>query len=126
MRAHRPLPPYGRRVTEALHGNFSRFYGTQASGRGAQIIIAVGSNSMAWPPRHLRTLAVAVPPGEDPAGFRWDWAAEHAPALIVPVPSAERTVVRQTAAALLRDGAEYAVGVLPDGWVRFERGRAVA
>lgn len=122
----RRLPPYGRQVLDRLAGDIREYYQSSPDGSRAQIFVAVGPDAMGWPQEHPRTLAVAVAPGEDPAAYRFDWAAPHAPVQIVAAPTAEPDLLRRTAATLMRDGASYVVAMLPVGWTRFERGRAVA
>lgn len=122
----RPFPPYGRQVFDRLGGDRRSYNGTSPDGNRAQLMIAVGTEAMGWPPRHQHNLAVAVPAGEDPSMFRWDWAARHAPAVIVRSGNASVEEIESIAAALLRDGAGLVVAALENGWTRYEPERRAA
>lgn len=121
-----PLPPYGRKVLERINRTEFPGFGGSPDGRCAQFVVAIGPGAMMWPLRNPQVLCVAVAPGEDPIDYRFDWAARHAPALIMPVPRADIELVHRTAVALIRDGAPYAIAALANGWIRLERGRPAA
>jgi hypothetical protein len=100
----RRYPPFGRRVVAIMRDprRLSNYSGCTAT--RATVWVVTGRDAWDWVARTPYHLAVVLPPGDDPAAYRWGWLRGHDPLLLVGADADDADRRRTIAAALFRDG----------------------
>jgi len=118
----RRLPPYAKRLREALAApaTWSTFAGTSPDGRNVSIWALAGSNAWAVASEYVRGryLFLACPPDAAPETLDWRLLRGHDPVLLRQCGQLDGDTLKRLVLALLHDGAERVLYLPEDGRVR--------